>query len=98
MSVNEYENDINLTFKKDLEDYKMKLNPVATSMQHISSYINKVYKLGNDESIKLAKDIVKKSKPVNPTVTYFDKKENGDMESITNSLTGYLKDTIEKII
>lgn len=95
MSVNEYENDINLTFKKDLEDYKMKLNPVATSMQHISSYINKVYKLGNDESIKLAKDIVKKSKPVNPTVTYFDKKENGDMESITNSLTGYLKDTID---
>ena len=42
MSVNEYENDINLTFKKDLEDYQMKLNPVATSMQHISSYINKV--------------------------------------------------------
>ena len=91
----ELSNDISLTFRNDLKDYQMNLNPVKNALEQLQIYVAKTYDLDTDTAKLLTKKIIKDNNPKNPIVTYNNKNEVGDMETVTNTLTGYLKDTID---
>ena len=95
MMPDELSNDISLTFRNDLKDYQMNLNPVKNALEQLQIYVAKTYDLDTDTAKLLTKKIIKDNNPKNPIVTYNNKNEVGDMETVTNTLTGYLKDTID---
>ena len=73
----------------------MNLNPVKNALEQLQIYVAKTYDLDTDAAKLLTKKIIKDNNPKNPIVTYNNKNEVGDMETVTNTLTGYLKDTID---
>lgn len=90
--MEEYNNNLHYTFKKDLKEYKMNLNPIGNAIKQIRKFIEKVHKVPEEESLALTKKLIKDHKAKNPIVTYYNKNEVGDMEKTTTTLSNYISE------
>lgn len=91
----ELENDVRYTFKNPTESYSINMNPLATYNDHMKTYITKKFNINEEQAQKFIREAIKLKKPRDPKVTFFNKKENGDMVKTEDTLRNYLKDSID---
>lgn len=84
----------NNIFIKNLDEYKMDINPVKHYLEQVSFYIHKQTGKSIEESTVIARTILKESKIKNPLVKFNHRQENGDMLEETTTLTAYIEDNI----
>jgi len=77
-------------FLLDKKDYVMDLNPVKSYVEQASLYISKTKNISLEDAIFKVKNVIKNSDAVDPTVTYYERKDNGDKHESKISLVNFL--------
>lgn len=96
MSVNEASKiDPNFVFKHRPSEYTVDLNPNNEYFKQATGVISRLYNIPKGEAKVLVMAGIKAHKPKNPIVKFRQKQENGDMEVESDTLTNYIKRTIE---
>lgn len=82
------------TFKRDLANYNMTMNPVAAYMEQSAIFLSKNNGKSIEENRKRVRELLSKEDIKNPIVKYHYKEDNGDKEVRSDKLTDYMKDVM----
>lgn len=83
-------------FKRDIPDYKLNLNPIASYIKQASKFIEKMEGIPYNQAIGIVKSRLKGSGIKDPIVKFRSQMDSGDREIVTDTLSNYLKTTLEK--
>ena len=83
-------------FKRDIPDYKLNLNPIASYVKQASKFIEKMEGISYDQAIGIVKSRLRGSDIKDPIVKFRSQMDSGDREIVTDTLSNYIKTTLEK--
>ena len=83
-------------FKRDIEDYKTNINPIAGYINQATKFVEVMFNQTPEEARKTVLTKIKEYGIIDPEVTYRQQGETGDRTIEKSTLSQYLKDTIEK--
>ena len=83
-------------FKRDIEDYKTNINPIAGYINQATKFVEVMFNQTPEEARKTVLAKIKEYGIIDPEVTYRQQGETGDRTIEKSTLSQYLKDTIEK--
>lgn len=84
----------NNLFIKDLDAYKMDIDPVKQYLEQTALYVHKQTGKSIEESTEIVKQMLKTKKIKNPIVTFNHRQDNGDVIVESTTLTNYIEDNI----
>lgn len=87
--------DVNFVFKNKPTEYEVALSPVQDYYKQASFFLEKMLGVDKKHALQYIKKSVRDNDGKNPLVTYNKKNDYGDMEKESDTLTNYLKETVE---
>lgn len=86
--------DPNFIFKNRPEEYHVSLSPLKDYFTQAGFFLGKMLGVNQEQANKYISRAIKENKGRNPIVKFNKKNEYGDMEVETDTLTNYIKETV----
>ncbi len=87
--------DVNFVFKNKPTEYNVALSPIQDYYKQTSFFLEKMLGISKKDTIKYIKKSIQENKGTNPIITFNKKNEFGDMVKETDTLTNYIKETVD---